>query len=120
PQLGESVTEGTITTWLVQAGDQVNKYDSIAEVMTDKVNAEVPSSFTGVIQALSVDEGDTVAVGEVICEIETEDSGGPSKVAPSEDSEQKNPVEQSAPVEQTEDQSMKKRYSPAVLRISQE
>lgn len=49
PQLGESVTEGTISKWLVAPGDKVNKYDPIAEVMTDKVNAEVPSSFTGTI-----------------------------------------------------------------------
>ena len=40
PQLGESVTEGTISKWLVSIGDKVNKYDPIAEVMTDKVNAE--------------------------------------------------------------------------------
>ena len=49
PQLGESVTEGTISKWLVSVGDHVNKYDPIAEVMTDKVNAEVPSSFTGLV-----------------------------------------------------------------------
>ena len=47
PQLGESVTEGTIEKWLVKPGDTVNKYDSLAEVNTDKVTAEVPSSFTG-------------------------------------------------------------------------
>jgi 2-oxoisovalerate dehydrogenase E2 component (dihydrolipoyl transacylase) len=52
PQLGESVTEGTISKWLVSVGDHVNKYDPIAEVMTDKVNAEVPSSFTGTITEL--------------------------------------------------------------------
>ena len=52
PQLGESVTEGTISKWLVSVGDKVNKYDPLAEVMTDKVNAEVPSSFTGVIKEL--------------------------------------------------------------------
>ena len=46
PQLGESVTEGTISKWLVSVGDHVNKYDPIAEVMTDKVNAEVPSSVS--------------------------------------------------------------------------
>ena len=46
PQLGESVTEGTISKWLVSVGDHVNKYDPLAEVMTDKVNAEVPSSFS--------------------------------------------------------------------------
>ncbi len=46
PQLGESVTEGTIESWLVKPGDFVNKYDPLAEVMTDKVNAEIPSSFS--------------------------------------------------------------------------
>ncbi|NLI69080.1 MAG: hypothetical protein GX374_10590, partial [Bacilli bacterium] len=54
PKLGESVTEGTITTWLVKEGDYVNKYDPIAEVMTDKVNAEVPSTFSGTIKEIVV------------------------------------------------------------------
>ncbi len=76
PKLGESVTEGTIGKWLVQPGDQVNKYDPIAEVMTDKVNAEIPSSFTGTIKELFAHDGDTLAVGEIICTIETE--GGTS------------------------------------------
>ncbi|MED4871873.1 biotin/lipoyl-containing protein, partial [Geobacillus stearothermophilus] len=52
PQLGESVTEGTISKWLVSPGDKVNKYDPIAEVITDKVSAEIPSSFAGVIREL--------------------------------------------------------------------
>ena len=72
PKLGESVTEGTIGKWLVQPGDQVNKYDPLAEVMTDKVNAEIPSSFTGTIKELFAHDGDTLAVGEIICTIETE------------------------------------------------
>lgn len=72
PQLGESVTEGTISKWLVAPGDKVNKYDPIAEVMTDKVNAEVPSSFTGTITELVGEEGQTLQVGEVICKVETE------------------------------------------------
>lgn len=72
PQLGESVTEGTISKWLVAPGDKVNKYDPIAEVMTDKVNAEVPSSFTGTITELVGEEYQTLQVGEVICKIETE------------------------------------------------
>jgi 2-oxoisovalerate dehydrogenase E2 component (dihydrolipoyl transacylase) len=76
PQLGESVTEGTIEKWLVQPGDKVNKYDSLAEVNTDKVTAEVPSSFTGVIKELIAKEGETLEVGAVVCTIETE--GGAS------------------------------------------
>ena len=61
PQLGESVTEGTIEKWLVKPGDTVNKYDPLAEVNTDKVNAEVPSSFTGVIKELIAEEGETLS-----------------------------------------------------------
>nr|WP_249871942.1 dihydrolipoamide acetyltransferase family protein [Oceanobacillus saliphilus] len=117
PQLGESVTEGTISTWLVKVGDQVNKYDPIAEVMTDKVNAEVPSSFTGTIKELLAEEGETVAVGELICSIETEhtDSKEPEEKATTDLST--NSIELSS---QDTNDSMKKRYSPAVLRLAQE
>ncbi|KHF31067.1 Dihydrolipoyllysine-residue acetyltransferase component of pyruvate dehydrogenase complex [Anoxybacillus sp. BCO1] len=61
PQLGESVTEGTISQWLVSVGTRVNKYDPLAEVMTDKVNAEIPSSFAGVIKEIIAKEGENVA-----------------------------------------------------------
>src|SRR5690625_593266 len=74
PKLGESVTEGTINSWLVKEGDYVNKYDPIAEVMTDKVNAEVPSSYAGTIKEIVAKEGDTKAAGELICYIETEEA----------------------------------------------
>ncbi len=125
PQLGESVTEGTISKWLVEAGDDVKKYDPIAEVTTDKVNAEVPSSFTGKIKELVASEGDTKEVGELICYIETE--GGTSATA--ENNPAKGSVdealEETANGEPTEatadtDAPMKKRYSPAVLRLAQE
>lgn len=116
PQLGESVTEGTINSWLVSVGDKVNKYDPIAEVMTDKVNAEVPSSYTGVIKELAVQEGVTIEVGELMCYIETEAGSGSEKESAAKDVKQ-----ESAPEESTStDQSMKKRYSPAVLRMAQE
>lgn len=74
PQLGESVTEGKIERWLVQVGDTVNKYDPLAEVTTDKVNAEIPSSFAGVIKELIAIEGETLPVGAVVCTIEVEGS----------------------------------------------
>lgn len=118
PQLGESVTEGTITTWLVEVGDQVNKYDPIAEVMTDKVNAEVPSSFTGVVKELIAAEGDTISVDEVMCTIETE-GGGSSEAAEDSKAGSNEEAIDDTKTEDT-DQSMKKRYSPAVLRIAQE
>jgi 2-oxoisovalerate dehydrogenase E2 component (dihydrolipoyl transacylase) len=70
PQLGESITEGTISKWLKQPGDQVKKYDSLVEVITDKVNAEVPSPLAGTLTEIKVPEGTTVAVGTEICVIE--------------------------------------------------
>ncbi|MFF2448674.1 dihydrolipoamide acetyltransferase family protein [Neobacillus sp. NPDC058068] len=117
PQLGESVTEGTISKWLVSVGDKVNKYDPLAEVMTDKVNAEVPSSFTGVIKELIAGEGDTLAVGEIICTIEV-DGGESQEIAKAE----KTPAAATIGAESgiQVDQGNKARYSPAVLKISQE
>lgn len=112
PQLGESVTEGTISMWLVKPGDTVKKYDPIAEVITDKVTAEVPSSFDGVIETLLAEEGETLQVGDAIVTMQV--SGGSTEVAA---------TEQEVPaVEETmsSDTSMKKRYSPAVLKLSGE
>ncbi|CQR46769.1 Dihydrolipoyllysine-residue succinyltransferase component of 2-oxoglutarate dehydrogenase complex [Paraliobacillus sp. PM-2] len=116
PQLGESVTEGTISNWLIQPGDHVSKYDPIAEVLTDKVNAEVPSSFTGTIKELIAQEDETIAVGDVMCLIETETN---EKTSESNVSKAKTETEinQSHETNQTD---MKKRYSPAVLRLAQE
>ncbi|MCA1030663.1 2-oxo acid dehydrogenase subunit E2 [Bacillus timonensis] len=116
PQLGESVTEGTISKWLVSVGDKVNKYDPLAEVMTDKVNAEVPSSFTGVIKELIAEEGETLAVGEVICTIEIEGVNSASPTVDKEKDLNKQPQQEEA----KGDQSNKARYSPAVLKLSQE
>lgn len=119
PQLGESVTEGTIENWLVSVGDKVNKYDPLAEVQTDKVNAEVPSSFTGTVKELVANVGETIAVGELICYIETEGGGAEAPAAPKENEKALDKSETIA-AESKEDQSMKKRYSPAVLRMAQE
>src|SRR5699024_1431520 len=71
PKLGESVHEGTIEQWLVSVGDKVEEYDPLCEVITDKVTAEVPSSYAGTIREIIVEEGTTVAVGEVICYLDT-------------------------------------------------
>ncbi|GAK12822.1 LOW QUALITY PROTEIN: dihydrolipoamide acyltransferase component of branched-chain alpha-keto acid dehydrogenase complex [Geomicrobium sp. JCM 19039] len=117
PQLGESVTEGTIDRWLVEVGDQVNKYDPLAEVTTDKVNAEVPSSFSGTIKELVVKEDTTVAVGDLIAYIETNDEEGPER---EQERENKEPKEAPSTKEQTGDSSMKTRYSPAVLALAGE
>jgi 2-oxoisovalerate dehydrogenase E2 component (dihydrolipoyl transacylase) len=70
PQLGETVTEGTVAQWLKQPGDSVEKYEAFVEVSTDKVNAEVPSPVSGVIRELIVKEGETVPTGAPIAIID--------------------------------------------------
>ncbi|TMD88521.1 MAG: 2-oxo acid dehydrogenase subunit E2, partial [Chloroflexi bacterium] len=70
PQLGESITEGTIAKWLKQPGDQVKKYEGLVEVITDKVNAEVPAPLAGILKEIKVKEGTTVTVGTEIAVIE--------------------------------------------------
>jgi 2-oxoglutarate dehydrogenase dihydrolipoamide succinyltransferase (E2 component) len=77
PQLGESVAEGVIGKWLKGVGDSVAKDEPIVEVITDKVNAEIPSPVAGVLEKISQDEGATVAVGQEIAVIgDGTDSGG--------------------------------------------
>src|SRR5213080_3593499 len=63
PQLGETVTEGTITRWLKQVGDRVEADEPLFEVSTDKVDSEVPAPVGGVITEILVPEGETVDVG---------------------------------------------------------
>jgi pyruvate/2-oxoglutarate dehydrogenase complex dihydrolipoamide acyltransferase (E2) component len=70
PQLGESVAEGTIGKWLKQPGDHVAKYEPLLEVITDKVNAEVPSPFEGTLKEILVEEGATVPNNAEIAIIE--------------------------------------------------
>jgi 2-oxoisovalerate dehydrogenase E2 component (dihydrolipoyl transacylase) len=70
PQLGETVTEGTIARWLKKPGDSVEKYEAFVEVSTDKVNAEVPSPVTGTIRELIAAEGETVPTGAPIATID--------------------------------------------------
>src|SRR5450759_3412821 len=91
PQLGESVAEGTIGRWLKKPGDRVEKYEPIVEVITDKVNAEVPSPFAGVLTAILAEEGATVPNNAEIAEIETSDvetapaqAPAPAATAPAE------------------------------------
>jgi 2-oxoisovalerate dehydrogenase E2 component (dihydrolipoyl transacylase) len=83
PQLGESVAEGTIGKWLKKPGDTVAKYEPLVEVITDKVNAEVPSPFEGVLREILAEEGSTVPNNAEIAIIETADeAGGKSTASP--------------------------------------
>ncbi|TME58311.1 MAG: hypothetical protein E6I58_03260, partial [Chloroflexi bacterium] len=71
PQLGESVTEGTVDRWLKNEGDFVKRDEPLVEVITDKVNAEIPSPFEGKLVKITAAQGETVQVGAVIAQIET-------------------------------------------------
>lgn len=118
PQLGESVTEGTVNSWLVKEGDYVNEYDPIADVMTDKVSAEVPSSYSGTIKEIIVPEGETVKVGTLLAYIETESSNESDEVETSEKIDKSENKQKNQNVDNND--SMAARYSPAVLKLSQE
>ncbi|MCW5933826.1 MAG: 2-oxo acid dehydrogenase subunit E2 [Fimbriimonadia bacterium] len=74
PELGESIVEGTIVRWIKKEGDSVQEDEPIVEIMTDKVNTELPAPASGVISKLLVGEGDTVAVGQEIATIEASGS----------------------------------------------
>ncbi|MCY0899001.1 MAG: dihydrolipoamide acetyltransferase family protein [Firmicutes bacterium] len=122
PQLGESVTEGTIGQWLKQVGDAVEKYESLLEVMTDKVNAEVPSPVSGTVHKILVEPGTTVPIGTPICEIAVEGAEleAPAAVppeAPGASATQEPPSSAAAPQGMAEGRG---RYSPAVRRLAQE
>jgi pyruvate dehydrogenase E2 component (dihydrolipoamide acetyltransferase) len=76
PQMGVSVSEGTISRWAKQVGDQIEADETIVEISTDKVDTEVPSPATGVVRELLVGEGETVPVGTKIAVIDTGGGGG--------------------------------------------
>ena len=76
PQLGESVTEGTVDKWLKHEGDFVKRDEPLVEVVTDKVNAEIPSPFEGKLVKIAVTEGETVLVGAMLAQIEVAPAAG--------------------------------------------
>src|SRR5580658_9852476 len=86
PQLGETVTEGTIIKWLKKVGDEVAHDEPLFEVSTDKVDSEVPSSLEGVLTEILVEEGATVDIGTRLAVIgDASDTGSaPAPAAPAE------------------------------------
>src|SRR6266545_2622031 len=85
PELGESITEGTITRWLKQEGDRVEVDEPLFEVSTDKVDTEVPSPVAGVLQSIKVQVDETVEVGAELAVIEQDgEGGGAAQPAPAE------------------------------------
>ena len=78
PHVGESVTEAVIGKWLISPGDQIEKYDPLVEVITDKVNMDVPSPATGVLTKILAEEGETVLMGAVIAEMDIGEEESPA------------------------------------------
>jgi pyruvate dehydrogenase E2 component (dihydrolipoamide acetyltransferase) len=76
PQLGESVTEGTVTRWLKKEGERVEADEPLLEVSTDKVDTEIPSPASGILRSIAVDEDETVAVGAQLAVIEESSDNG--------------------------------------------
>src|SRR3954453_7116161 len=82
PQMGESVTEGTVLEWHKQEGERVEADEVLVEISTDKVDAEVPAPASGTVVKILAAEGDTVSVGAVIAEIVPDNGAGPAATEP--------------------------------------
>src|SRR3989475_10152869 len=102
PQLGESVTEGTVEKWLKSEGDRSKRDAPLVEVVTDKVNAEIPSPFEGKLVKIAATEGETVRVGAVIAQIETASAGSAAApAAPAKEAAAPHPEAPAAPAPRT-------------------
>ncbi len=103
PQMGESITEGTVSKWLKSVGDRIEKDEALLEISTDKVDAEVPSPAAGTLLAINVQEGETVEVGAVLATVGAEGSTPQSKAPPADamPSKSEAPAPASSPVSPT-------------------
>src|SRR5207249_7641867 len=99
PQLGESVTEGTVGKWLKQKGDKVAKYEPLVEIITDKVNSEIPSPAEGTLLDVLVPEGETIKVGTLMAVIGAlgEAASGAPAAAKAPEAAPTTPARQTAP-----------------------
>ena len=131
PQLGETVTEGTILRWLVAVGDEVKEDDPILEISTDKVDTEVPSPFSGKVTSLFVEEGETVEVGVALMELGGDSSSKqetPEVIAEVEEKEIPKEIAKEVPAENKDistsnnpvKDSRKLKLSPIVRKLANE
>lgn len=127
PKLGESVHEGTIEQWLVKPGDTIEEYDALCEVITDKVTAEVPSTYNGKIKEIVVEAGETVDVGTVICRMEvegdipTDEKDSSSEVVNDSLQEDETDQEDKAANKNNSDNKLNNgQYSPVVFKLASE
>ncbi|WP_424935829.1 MULTISPECIES: 2-oxoglutarate dehydrogenase, E2 component, dihydrolipoamide succinyltransferase [Bacteria] len=96
PELGESVTEGTVTRWLKQVGDEIAVDEALLEISTDKVDTEIPSPVAGIVQEILVAEDETVAVGAVLARVGSGVAAAPAP-APAPAAEASAPATPAAP-----------------------
>ena len=147
PHVGESVTEGVIGKWLKSVGDRVERYDPLVEVVTDKVNMEMPSPVTGTLTAILVEEGATIPMGTPIAEMDAEGIGPAPATTPTQTETQTEvaaepstdrigtllkdvapvgptgsggPISADRPADAPQPRQTRRRYSPAVLRLAEE
>src|SRR3954464_15994068 len=78
PPMGDSVSEGSILEWHKQEGDEISEDETLVEISTDKVDAEVPAPVSGTVVKIPAAEGDTVGVGSVLAEIAPTNGSGPA------------------------------------------
>ena len=97
PQMGVSVSEGTITKWLKQEGEQIAADEPLLEISTDKVDTEVPSPGEGVVQQILVQEGETVDVGTKLAVIAPAGAEAPPAEAPPAPAPEPAPAPAAAP-----------------------
>ena len=96
PQLGETVVEGTITRWLKQEGERIERDEPLFEISTDKVDTEVPSPLAGTVVKISVPEGETVSVGTEVAQIDSDGAGGGAVSAGSSEAPEPHEAEEHA------------------------
>ncbi|MCM3698271.1 dihydrolipoamide acetyltransferase family protein [Paenibacillus macerans] len=121
PQLAESLVSATIGKWLKKPGDPVEQYEPICEVITDKVNAEIPSTVDGIMGEILAEEGQEIQVGVVICRIETAAESAPSLAGETSlVSAGAASAQTPAPIPIAGDGSQRSRYSPAVQTLAAE
>lgn len=119
PQLAESLVSATIGKWLKQPGDPVEQYEPICEVITDKVNAEIPSTLDGVMGELLAKEGEEVQVGAIICRIETSSVSSAAGESSTEATASVSSTTQSPVAQASEPEgAQRSRYSPAVQTLA--
>ncbi len=106
PQMGESIAEGTITRWMKEVGDAVERDEPIFEISTDKVDAEIPAPTAGVLAEIRVQAGETVEVDTVVAVLETDKdaavSAGDAPAPAEPKAEAPKPVAAAAPAEPAE------------------